>query len=320
MKQKIFFVIRAATSLVLMTVLIYMGRDSIPRMIESVKNIPLDSVLLGFLMLMISIFIASLRLMILLVTQDIFISLAGLIKLTFVGYFFSSFLPTSVGGDVVKAFYISKASSKTIFSYTTVFIDRFIGMCAIFLLALCALFYSKEIPKSYINWLLPLLLAVSILFVILLFNKRFAKIFGSILKPFMPPEIRQRIKDIYDTLYGFKMFKFELFQCFVLSIVGQVIAFLAVYIFALGLKSYIPLKIVLLAMPVASIVSMLPSVNGVGPREMSIVILLSPFVGKDKALAIAFLWLALLLIMALIGGIIHMLTGHYKVSAKDLVQ
>lgn len=295
-----------------------MVRGSISKMLDAVKRLPLSILLFGFLLYSISIFIASFRLKILLATQNIFLHITNIAKLTFVGYFFSSFLPTSVGGDVVKAFYISKASNKTIQSYTSVFMDRFLGMCTIFLIATGALFYTKEIPKSHFKWLLPLLLIASGLFLIFLFNRQLTKRFSSILVPLVSVKVKEKFKKIYDVMHNFTNHKLQIMECILISVAGQVTAFSAVCIFALGLNSHLPLKFVLLAMPIASIVSMLPSIYGMGPREMSIVIILSPFIGRDKALAIAFLWLGLLLTTALIGGIIYILMGRYRIKPGDL--
>ena len=320
MKSKALLVIRAAVSLVLMATLIYIVRGSIPKMVDAIKHLPLPILLFGFLLFLLAIFIVSFRLKTLLATQNIFLNITHIVKLAFVGYFFSSFLPTSVGGDVVKAFYISKASKKTMQSYTSVFIDRFLGMSTIFLIATGALFYTKEIPRAYFRWLLPLLLLGSVLFLIFLFNMRLAKMFSSILAPLIPTKIKEKIKDIYNAMYNFKKCKLEIMKCILISIAGQVTAFSAIYVFILGLNSHIPFKFILLAMPIASIASMLPSIYGVGPREMSIVIILSPFIGKDKALAVAFLWLGVLLMTALIGGIIYFLIGQYKIKPADVVE
>jgi hypothetical protein len=301
-----------------MTALIYMVRDSIPKMLYTVKHLPLSFLFFGLLLFFLSIFIASFRLKILLATQNIFLNTADIVKLTFISYFFSSFLPTSVGGDVVKAFYISKVSNKTMQSYTSVFIDRFLGMAAIFLIATCTLFYSKEMSKSYFKWLLPLLLIVSVLFLIFLFNRRLTKMFAFFLAPFIPEKAKEKFRGVYNSMHDFAKYKLQIIECILISIVGQVTAFFAVYIYVLGLNSYIQLKFVLLAMSVASIVSMLPSIYGTGPREMSIVIILNPFIGKDKALAIAFLWLGILFLTALIGGIIYILIGRYKIKLSEV--
>jgi uncharacterized protein (TIRG00374 family) len=301
-----------------MAALIYMMRGSIPKMLDAIKQLRLAVWIGGLLLYIASIAIVSFRLKILLATQNIFLSISNIMQLNFVGYFFSSFLPTSVGGDVVKAFYISKASNKTVLSYTSVFIDRFLGISAMILIATGAIFYTKEIPKAYFRWLLPLLLIASGLFLTFLFNRRFAKTLSSFVTPIVPLKIREKVKNIYDAMHNFKDYKFRIFGCVLISMAAQVTAFSAISIFASGLGSSLPLKFVLLAMAVACVVSMLPSIYGMGPREMSIVIILSPLIGNDKALAIAFMWLGLLLTISLIGGIIYVLMGPYKIKPSDV--
>ena len=147
---------------------------------------------------------------------------------------------------------------------------------------------------------------------ILLVNKEWAKKLSFMTKFLIFPRVKQKLKDVYNTMHIYKAHKKDVFKCVIISIAAQVISFSAIYIFALGLNSHIPLKLVLLAAPVASIASMLPSINGMGVREMSLVIILRPFIGNDKALAIAFLWLCALLSIALIGGIIYIFMDHDK--------
>ena len=153
---------------------------------------------------------------------------------------------------------------------------------------------------------------------IFLFNKKWAKKFSFITRLLIFPKVKEKLKDVYNTMHIYKGHKKDMFKCAAISLAAQVICFSAVYIFALGLNSHISLKLVLLAVPVASIAGMLPSINGMGVREMSLVIILRPFIGDDKALAIAFLWLCMILSVALIGGIIYPLMGLYKIKPGDL--
>ena len=318
MKSKSFLMLQAAVSAALMAILIYMTRDSLPKMLAALRHLPLHIFLFAFLIFTISNVIASCRLKILLATQEIFLNLGNLVRLTFMGYFFSSFLPTSFGGDVVKAFYVAKTSNKTMQSYTSVFMDRLLGMCSIFLIATVAIFYVKGIPGLRLNWLLPLSLASAALFLLCLFNRRLADALTFFVAPAMPVKIREKLRDVYDALHDYKNHRLKITECLFISIGGQAVAFSAAYVFGLGLDSYMPLKFVLLAMPVASIASMVPSINGIGPRETAAVLMLSPVIGEEKAMAIAFLWLGMLLLTALIGGIVYMLMGWHRIELDDL--
>ena len=68
------------------------------------------------------------RLKIIFLGEDIDITLRRSLELTFVGYFFNNFMPTAVGGDIVKAHYAGVSSGKRVESYASVFMDRMIGL------------------------------------------------------------------------------------------------------------------------------------------------------------------------------------------------
>ena len=55
------------------------------------------------------------------------------------------------------------------------------------------------------------------------------------------------------------------------------------------------------------ICGMLPSINGLGVREGAYVLLLGGIVGKEKAFALSILWLAVVMSLSLLGGLIYML-------------
>lgn len=53
------------------------------------------------------------------------------IRLGLVGYYFNTFLPGSIGGDIVKAYAIAKEQSRRTVAVATVLIDRIIGLWAL---------------------------------------------------------------------------------------------------------------------------------------------------------------------------------------------
>src|SRR5210317_799195 len=56
--------------------------------------------------------IVGFRWWLLLRTQSIFINLAASVKLNFLGWFYNNFMPGSVGGDLVRAWYVTKHTEK----------------------------------------------------------------------------------------------------------------------------------------------------------------------------------------------------------------
>lgn len=67
--------------------------------------------------------------------QQIRVPIALAIRLTFLGHFFSQFLPSSVGGDLVRAWYVSRYSDKKLQAALGVAVDRIVGLISTFLLA-----------------------------------------------------------------------------------------------------------------------------------------------------------------------------------------
>ena len=68
--------------------------------------------------------IVGLRWWLLLRTQSIFISLWAAVKLYFLGWFYNICMPGSVGGDLVRAWYVTKHTDKRFEAVLSVFVDR----------------------------------------------------------------------------------------------------------------------------------------------------------------------------------------------------
>jgi uncharacterized protein (TIRG00374 family) len=84
--------------------------------------------------------IVGFRWWLLLRTQSIFINLAAAVKLNFLGWFYNNFMPGSVGGDLVRAWYVTKHTEKRFEAALSVFVDRIIGLFSTLLIA--AFFYT----------------------------------------------------------------------------------------------------------------------------------------------------------------------------------
>lgn len=67
--------------------------------------------------------------------QKIHVPLLLAIKLTFLGQFFTNFMPSAVGGDLVRAWYISRHTSQRLQAAIGVAADRFMGLAGTMILA-----------------------------------------------------------------------------------------------------------------------------------------------------------------------------------------
>jgi len=75
------------------------------------------------------------RWLLLLRTQSIFINLFAVIRLIFLGLFYNNFMPGSVGGDLLRAWYVTKHTPKKFEAVLSVFVDRIIGLLSTLIIA-----------------------------------------------------------------------------------------------------------------------------------------------------------------------------------------
>ncbi len=73
------------------------------------------------------------------------------LRLGMVGYYFNTFLPGSVGGDIIKATCIAREQSRRTVAVATVLLDRGIGLCGLFWLAaiLGSVFWTSGLLEDY---------------------------------------------------------------------------------------------------------------------------------------------------------------------------
>ena len=111
-----------------------------PGLKEAFVNLQLWKILVGTVVFMFSQCVLGFRWWLLLRAQRINVSLGLAVKLTFLGLFFSNFLPSSVGGDLVRAWYASRHSSRKLQAALGVLVDRVMGLTATFIFAITSIF------------------------------------------------------------------------------------------------------------------------------------------------------------------------------------
>ncbi len=99
-----------------------------------VRGEPIDylSLALAFVFFAAAVPITMVRWWVLVRAQDLPFSLGNAFRLGFLSFFFSTFLPGSVGGDLVKAAGIARGQSRRTVAVATVVMDRLIGLWGLF--------------------------------------------------------------------------------------------------------------------------------------------------------------------------------------------
>ncbi len=89
--------------------------------------------------------------------QNLPFTLFEAVRLGLIGFSLSTFLPGSIGGDVIKAAFLARSQSKRTIAVSTVILDRVLGLCGLFWLAglLGAIFMvAGYITNPMLNYIL----------------------------------------------------------------------------------------------------------------------------------------------------------------------
>jgi uncharacterized protein (TIRG00374 family) len=106
--------------------------------------------LLAFLAGVIGLLITLLRWFILVRAVDLPFRLYDALRLGFIGIFFSTFLPGSVGGDIFKAYFLAREQNRRTVAVATVIMDRAIALWALvwFVALLGAVFWATGLLEG----------------------------------------------------------------------------------------------------------------------------------------------------------------------------
>jgi hypothetical protein len=204
-----------------------------------------------------------------LTVSGIKVSFLTLIRLYFVGTFFNLFLPTIVGGDVVRGYDLAKHSGKKMDAAMSVVVERIVGFFALAFIALLALLLGKSMIENTAVTTVILITCVGYFaLTIIVFNGKILKRLVATLKLIKLWNIGERLGRMVDSLHAFTAHKVILWQCFALSIICQTLTILAGYSLALAINLELPPIYFFVVLPMIWIIAMIPvSINGLGLRE-----------------------------------------------------
>ncbi len=317
MRKQLSFIIRITVSLALIMVLLYVMRGKYGQILDVLKGASLPVFGIAFAAFIMAIATASFRLMLIIEAQDISITFMEALSLTFIGYFFNNFLPTAIGGDVVKAYYLGKKSRNATGSYTSVFVDRAMGLFTMVLMAFFALlFFRGSLVDNTVRYSVFAITAIAVLGIIFMANKGFARRFSVLLKLVKPLE--EKLIKLYHAVNKYRHHWLLMLKTLLISVVSQLMFFASYGILARSIGSRIASIDILVRMPIVSMASLLPSINGLGVREGAMVVFFGPLIGNANAFAVSILAILALLVISLIGGLIYALSPQFKVKFNEI--
>ncbi|MBD3225190.1 MAG: flippase-like domain-containing protein [Caldithrix sp.] len=215
------------------------------------------------------------------------VAISKLYNFYLIGLFFNNFLPTSVGGDVMRVYrVIGEIEDRTI-AFSGVIIERMMGIAATLFLAIIALFFvSHQFHSNKLLYLSVSMFILILVFFFLLIRNRPFYLLLKIFEKFTILKIGEKFNKLFEAVHYFKEHPRVLISTFLISLLSQSMVVLMNYILAKAFGLNVSLAYLFLVVPVTFVLTMLPSINGVGIRDLGYVSLLSR-VGISNAAAIS---------------------------------
>jgi uncharacterized protein (TIRG00374 family) len=313
--------LRIVISVGLITYLIISQFKDFRTISATLKDISIPLILLSAATHFYGIWITAFRWQTLLKTQGVRLSILSLSSSTLVGQFFNNFLPTSIGGDVYRAYDVTKKSDFPMSSSISVLVvERLSGIIASAVFAAAALFLGFTAIGG-ISIVIPILifLAISILIFFLILNPNILGLHKLAKKIRFLQKILDKLDNVYNTFLSFKNYKWTLVRVIFYSLTLQFAVIINYWFASRSLGIPLNLSVFIFIVPVVSIISMLPiSLGGIGVREGSLVFLMVSLGAQNaKAAMCSLLLFAMLLVMGIIGGLIYAIRPFLAKKEKN---
>jgi uncharacterized protein (TIRG00374 family) len=233
------------------------------------------------------------------------------------GMYFNFFLPTAIGGDAVRVYYLNKEAQTLSRATASVFLDRDMGMAALLLIATLAALAAgttfNGVPLA------PIFAAIGLAFAavnLALFYRPTYNLLHRLLSLFKMKRADERVEHLFESVNSYRSQWGLLSAAMGLSILIQVGGVFSNILLAesIGIRTHNGWIDFLVFIPAISLISMNPlSVAGTGWREISYKVLFeSGGATQAEALALALMWIGVLIATSLPGGVIYVLQSGRK--------
>lgn len=289
--------LKGVVSLGLLTYLF--SRVDISSVLESLRNLQggyFSLALISYLSLQ---FVAIFRWRIMVHVQGYGHAYGRLATFYFAGLFFNLFLPTSIGGDLSRCYYLADNRSDILRAMTTILADRVSGMIALMCIAAVALLVNSVVIPS---WMTGITVGGAVLLIL------------GLLIPFLFPRIFRRFELPYRYWENPRFMAASLTISFLIQLSVVIINIFIGQ--AVGVD--IPWEFYFVFTPLVNVAGMVPiSLNGLGVREGAYVFFLAQAgIDTTQALAFAILWLVLITSTSVLGGIGWILSSRSLNAVK----
>lgn len=289
---------RVGVSLALMGVIFY--RMDLEQFVDLMRGADVRFLAMATGLVVVGLVIGAYRWQRLLIALGIPVPLRTLVASYFVGLFFNNFLPTSMGGDVVRIYDAAQYTRQPSASAASVIAERALSSLAQGLIALLGLVLGYDVARRFSGEIVALFVVLCLILLALLFGNRWGR--GIAL---LKGKVREALESISFCLRNKSLALGVVF----ISLFFHAVIVLINYAILEALGAHVSLVYCFLVIPIILFITLLPvSINGLGIREWAYIYFFGRLgLSMAEAVAASLMFFFLLILVSLIGGVIFAL-------------
>ena len=289
---------RVGVSLALMGVIFY--RMDLEQFVSLMRGADVRFLAMATGLVVVGLVIGAYRWQRLLRALGIPVPLRILVASYFVGLFFNDFLPTSMGGDVVRIYDVAQYSRRHSASAASVIAERALSSLAQGLIALLGLALGYDVARRFAGEIAALFVVLCLILLALLFGDRWGRDIA-----LLKGKVREALESISFCLRNKSLALGVVF----VSLFFHAVIVLINYAILEALGAHVSLVYCFLVIPIILFITLLPvSINGLGIREWAYIYFFGRLgLSMAEAVAASLMFFFLLILVSLIGGVIFAL-------------
>jgi uncharacterized protein (TIRG00374 family) len=312
--KKIWTYIRIAVGLILIVFLL--SRLDLSKVLQNLRDMDLRYLSLALSCYLLFIVVSAWRWQVLLDHKKIPMPFLRTNLVYFIALFFTNFLPTTVGGDLMRVVY--SVRDKKADALAVVLVDRILGFVGLFLFGLSAVLYLYIRQRR--GEFLPLMIAGLLILVaitIFLFSERAYRTVSPWFEKIKVFRFGERINNLHRTMNDFGGAWGPITLCVILSILIQALLALSPFFVLRSMGDFrtgiLPF---LIYVPIINVICMIPlSLNGLGIRENSYALFFARAgLAGETSVAISLVSAFLAFLWSILGGLIFIFYKKKRVQ------
>lgn len=314
MKKRLINILRILISLSALGILFW--QIGLGSTLDVLRSADFRYLLAAFVLFVVGLVIRAYRWYVLIHVLDPAVSFARLLRLYFVGQFFNSFLPTSFGGDVVRAFELTQDTDSSA-AIGTVLLDRMSGIMVLFLMGLSVLPFLASDLETWLVRALILIAGGGLLVSTLILEGSILRRLSSRLPDKLSLAGEGTLAKIYAALTGCGWRAVA--KAFGVSAVFNVCNVVINWLCGQAVGIDVGLGYFFAVTPLISVSLLVPSIGGWGVREsVSTAVFSSAGVNANVAAALGVTMGGIALAAGLIGGCLYLIdTLRHMAQRRD---